>query len=103
METTNPDYFIIDLKLSQRLKVLSLQGLVPGEFTYRLDRARRVPEGELITKLDIYDNGDTTRAILCGVLAGYQGDPMKLAEPFINPYTLQGENTWLKQRFQKVI
>jgi len=101
MDTTNPSYYIIDVGLSRRLEVLCLRSTsTPGRFTYSLDEAQRIPESFLIQHLEIYDNGDTTRAILCDRLHAYTGDPMD----FIKPLTLtKGAETWLSQRFQKVI
>jgi hypothetical protein len=100
MDTTNPSYYIIDVGLSRKLNVLCLWSCTPGCFTYSLDEAQRIPESNLIPHLEIYDNGDTTRAILCDRLHAYTGDPMDLIKPLTLP---KGAETWLSQRFQKAI
>ncbi|UTW12956.1 hypothetical protein [Marinobacterium rhizophilum] len=62
-------YYIVDLGKSFIHGRLVLQhSLRAGGGTCELARARQVPEEEVNAALDRYDNGSTTRAILCEVI-----------------------------------
>nr|WP_067289800.1 hypothetical protein [Marinobacterium profundum] len=62
-------YYIVDLaKSSIHCRLVLQHSLRPAGGTCELARARRVPEDEVNAALSRYDNGSTTRAILCDAI-----------------------------------
>lgn len=83
------DYFIINLPLTREAEQVMFWGCnEPDTGDYRT--ALIVTEEYVNSNLNRYDNGRTTRAILCRAVRNHQGNLMELLEPK-KPTTEEGE------------